>query len=349
MPRSALLLLLLLLTGCGWARGDDDSGRDDDDSAQEAPKATPVKVAAVEVGAIDQTIASSATVEAEERADILVEVSGTVEAIAVEEGDRVAPGALLATLKNPSLRGELQRAQVAFERAGEEFEALKGLMEQGFVARNDYDEAAHAYDTARVTFEQARDSEGAQRLDSPIRGTVSSRRIRYGEALSPGQLAFQIVDLDRLRVEVNLPEKDLARLAVGQRARIRSEVLEGVEAEGRLERISPVVDPASGTVKVTVAIARGDTPLRPGMFVNVDLVVATHDAALLLPKRAIVYDEGEPLAFVVRGETASRVPLELGFTDRDRVEVLGGVAAGERVVVVGQSLLRDGAEVRVVD
>ena len=354
MPRAALALLLALLlplAGCGlMGRGDDDSGGDDDDSAAEEPaRATPVKVVVVEAGDIDQTIASSATVDAEERADILVEVSGTVEVIAVEEGDRVAPGTLLATLKNPTLRGELQRAEVAYERAQEEFDALKGLMEQGFVARNDYDEAAHGFDTARVTFEQARDSHGAQRLTSPIRGTISSRQIRFGEALSPGRLAFQIVDLDRLRVDVNLPEKDLARLRVGQPARIRSEVLEGIEADGRLERISPVVDPASGTVKVTVAIDRGDTPLRPGMFVNVDLVVDTHAGALLLPKRAVVYDEGEPLAFVLRGDTAARVPLELGFTDRDRVEVLSGVVAGDRVVVVGQSLLRDGAEVRVVE
>ena len=353
MLRAHILMLAMLLAACGGARGDEsegDSAEDDDDSGEEEEaKATPVKVAVVEAGSIAETIASSATVDAEDRADILVEVSGTVESITVEEGDRVSAGGVLASLKNPMLRGELQRAEAAFKRAGEEFEALKGLMDQGFVARNDYDQAAHTYDTARVTFEQARDSHAARELKSPIRGTVSSRQIRYGEALTPGRLAFQVVDLQRLRVEVNLPEKDLSRLRIGQTARIRSEVLEGIDAPGRLERISPVVDPATGTVKVTVAIDRGDTPLRPGMFVNVDLVVDTHEQALLLPKRAVVYDEGEPLAFVVQGESAARTPLELGFSDRDRVEVLSGVALGDRVVVVGQSLLRDGAEVRVVE
>ena len=353
MLRAHILMLAMLLAACGGARGDEsegDSAEDDDDSGEEEEaKATPVKVAVVEAGSIAETIASSATVDAEDRADILVEVSGTVESITVEEGDRVSAGGVLASLKNPMLRGELQRAEAAFKRAGEEFEALKGLMDQGFVARNDYDQAAHTYDTARVTFEQARDSHAARELKSPIRGTVSSRQIRYGEALTPGRLAFQVVDLQRLRVEVNLPEKDLSCLRIGQTARIRSEVLEGIDAPGRLERISPVVDPATGTVKVTVAIDRGDTPLRPGMFVNVDLVVDTHEQALLLPKRAVVYDEGEPLAFVVQGESAARTPLELGFSDRDRVEVLSGVALGDRVVVVGQSLLRDGAEVRVVE
>ncbi len=352
MLRALILLLALLLAACGGAHGEDgegDSAADDDDSAKEEAKATPVKVATVEQGSIAQTIASSATVDAEGRADILVEVTGTVENIAVEEGDRVGAGTLLASLKNPMLKGELQRAEAAFNRSGEEFEALKGLMDQGFVARNDYDAAAHAYDTARLTFEQARDSHAARELKSPIRGTISSRQIRYGEAVTPGRLAFQVVDLQHLRVEVNLPEKDLARLRIGQTARIRSEVLEGIEAPGKLERISPVVDPATGTVKVTVGIERGDTPLRPGMFVNVDLVVDTHEQALLLPKRAVVYDEGEPLAFVVKEDSAARTPLELGFSDRDRVEVLSGVSVGDRVVIVGQSLLRDGAEVRVVE
>ena len=352
MLRALILLLALLLTACGGAKGDEsegDSAEDDDDSAEEEAKATPVKIALVESGSIAQTIASSATVDAEHRADILVEVSGTVESIAVEEGDRVGPGQVLASLKNPMLHGELQRADAAFRRAGEEFEALQGLMDQGFVARNDYDQAAHTFDTARVTFEQARDSHAARELKSPIAGTVSSRQIRYGEALSPGRLAFQVVDLQRLRVEVNLPEKDLARLRIGQQARVRSEVLEGIEAPGRLERISPVVDPATGTVKVTVAIDRGDTPLRPGMFVNVDLVVDTHASALLLPKRAVVYDEGDPLAFVVQGDSAVRTALELGIAERDRVEVLSGLSEGDRVVVVGQSLLRDGAEVRVIE
>jgi membrane fusion protein, multidrug efflux system len=351
MLRALMLLLLLSLASCAdtMDEAEGDSAGDDDDSAAEVAKATPVKVASVEPGSIAQTIASSATVDAEERADILVEVSGTVETLSAEEGDAVVAGSVLATLKNPMLKGELQRAEATFNRAGEEFDAIKGLMDQGFVARNDYDEAAHAFDTARLTFEQARESHAARELRSPIRGTISSRQIRYGEAVTPGRLAFQVVDLDRLRVEVNLPEKDLARLRTGQRARIRSEVLDGIETAGRLQRISPVVDPATGTVKVTVAIERGDSPLRPGMFVNVDLVVDTHDQALLLPKRAIVYDEGEPLAFVISGETAVRTPLTLGFTDRDRVEVLSGVSAGDQVVIVGQSLLRDGAEVRVVE
>ncbi len=347
------LLLLLLVAGCPKAQGDQDDGgsaaADDDDSAAEEVRATPVKVTAVTIGPIDQSIASSATVQAERQADIVIEVTGTVEDLVAEEGDKVRVGQVLARLKNPALKGELERAEASFQRSSEEFDSVKGLFEQGFVARNAYDEAAHAFDTARVTVEQAREGYASRELTSPIAGTISAREIRFGEAVNPPRRAFHVVDLEALRVEVNLPEKDLARLKVGQRAVVRSEVLDGIEAPGLLERISPVVDPATGTVKITVAIDPGDTPLRPGMFVNVDLVVDTHTEASLLPKRAVVYDEGEPLAFVVTDNIAKRTPLELGFADRDQVEVTGGLKPGDQVVIVGQSLLRDGAEVRIVE
>lgn len=348
---ACLVLALPILAGCpsGKAgdKSDDDSGGDDD-SSQEV-KATPVKVAAVTSGSISQAITSSSTVDAERRADIHLEVAGTVESIAVEEGDRVAAGALLATLRNPALKGELERAETSFARASDEFDSARALFDRGFLSRNEYDTALHAFETARVTAEQARETHEARRITSPIGGTVSLRAIRYGEAVTPGQLAFQVVDLAALRVEVSLPEKDLSRLRSGLQARVSSQVLEvSPFVAGHVERISPVVDPATGTVKVTIALDPAQSLLRPGMFVGVEIVTDTHEQARLVPKRAIVYDEGEPLAFVVRESTATRTPIEIGFTDRDTVEVVAGLDLADRVVVVGQGLLRDGSEVRVV-
>ncbi len=359
MSRAPLLLLLLaaLLAGptacsMGEASDDDSSeGKDDDDSAAEEARATPVKVEPVEVGEISETLVASSTVDTERHANVHVEVPGTIEEVRVEEGDRVRAGAVLAVLRNAALVGELERAEASFQRSKDDYESVRSLFEKGFVSKNEYEAASLAHQTARATLEQARETHRARQLTSPIAGTVSLRQVRYGEAVSTGQLAFAVVDLQALRVEVNLPEKDLARLEPGQKARIRSEILaDGVEAAGHVERISPVVDPASGTVKVTVAIDPGQAVLRPGMFVAVEIVVDTHAKAQLVPKRAVVYDEGEPFAFVVTAEsTVARKPLTLGFTDRDRVEILDGVAPGDQVVVVGQGLLRDGSDVKVVE
>jgi RND family efflux transporter MFP subunit len=357
LPITLLLALALLvpLTACKQGEADDgesddDSSADDDDSGEEEVRATPVKVAIVTLGEISETIAASSTVESERRADIYVEVSGTIESILAEEGDRVRAGAVLAVLKNPALVGELERAESSFARADDDYASIRGLFKRGFVSRNEYDAAAHALDTAKATLQQARATSRASRISSPIAGTVSHRGVRYGEAVNPPLLAFQVVDLSRLRVEVALPEKDLARLSPGQEAHVRSEILDdATEVPGRIERISPVVDPASGTVKVTVGLDPGQITLRPGMFVAVEIVVATHADARLIPKRAVVYDEGEPHAFVVVEALVKRKKLVLGFSDRDQVEVLEGLAEGDQVVVVGQGLLRDDSEVRIVE
>ncbi len=366
MTRHLLVLLLgstLLVGGCGMFGGgdsdDDDSAQDDDDSAdaqakkdEEDPR-VPVRVEPLERGPISERIATSATVDSDQRADILVETNGTVEIIRVEEGAEVSAGQVLAVLKNPQLKGEFDRAKAEHDRAKEQFESLKSLFDKGFVARNEYETAAHTYDTARLTFEQSREAYAARELDTPIKGTVSMRDLRYGEAVSPPKLAFQIVDLTNLKVDLSLPERDLSRVAKGQKARIRTEVLEGIEVGGRVERISPVVDPQTGTVKVTIAVDPGQKDLRPGMFVNVDIIVTTHEDALLLPKRALVYAEGKPYVFVVEeqdGETVgARRAVKLGFNEEDRVEVLEGASEGDQVIVVGQSTLRDKGRVKVVE
>ena len=258
------LSLCLFLVACSSegeeaSANDDDSAQgDDDDSAaaeEQEESVTAVRIAEVRVGTISESIKVASTVLADRRADVVLETSGTVSAIRVEEGDRVRKGRVLAKLKNPQLSAERSRTSANFSKAKEDFASVKSLHEQGYVARREYDDAKLAYETARSTFRAAKEADAARNLKAPISGTVSLKELRYGEAVSPGRLAFQIVDLDDLIVEVNLPERDLARLRVGQKALIRSELLEGVEAEGRVERISPVVDPQSGTVKVTVALA----------------------------------------------------------------------------------------------
>jgi len=365
MSRHLLTLLIglsLLAGGCGMFGGDesndDDSAQDDDDSGDgeakedEDPR-VPVRVDPLKRGPISERIATSATVDSDQRADILVETNGTVETISVEEGAQVRAGQVLAVLRNPQLKGEFDRAKAEHDRAKEEFESLKSLFDKGFVARNEYETAAYTYDTARLTFEQSREAYSARELDTPIQGTVSMRDLRYGEAVSPPKLAFQIVDLTKLKIDLSLPERDLSRVAKGQASRIRTEVLEGIEVGGKVQRISPVVDPQTGTVKVTIAVDPGQKDLRPGMFVNVDIIVNTHEDALLLPKRALVYAEGKPYIFVVDeedGETIGvRRAVTLGFSEEDRVEVLEGASEGDRVIVVGQSTLRDKGRVKVVD
>ena len=343
------LLLAMGSWGCDKDKGDDDdSSADDDDSAEDDASITAVRAQVASTGRISETIKAASTVRAERRADVVLEVSGTVQQLLAEEGDRVRAGQVLAVLKSPQVKADLRRAEANSVRASEEFASVQGLFEQGFVARRDFEEARLAHDTAGATLEVAREAAASRRIKSPIDGTVSLRDIRFGEAVGPAKLAFQIVDLNELMVDVSLPEKDLSRLRVGQQANVLSELLEEGRAAGTLLRISPVIDAKTGTLKVTVAIDREEQRVLPGMFVQVEIVVATHEDALLVPKVALVYDEGKATVFRIEDGKAVRRVITRGFAGADQVEVRGGLAVGDEIVIAGQGLLQDGARVRVV-
>ena len=115
----------------------------------------------------------------------------------------------------------------------------------------------------------------------------------------------------------------------------------------RIKRISPVVDPASGTFKVTVGL-KSDGQLKPGMFVNVHLIISTHENAILIPKTAIVYENEYMNVFVVRDSIAHKIRLKAGFEDAKKVEALSDIEDGDKVIVVGQAGMKDKTKVRIV-
>jgi len=163
------------------------------------------------------------------------------------------------------------------------------------------------------------------------------------------QHLFDVVDFDTLVARVYVPEKELPKLRDGLPARLTAPALGGAVYRGVVRRLAPVVDPKSGTVKVTVGIPdwRG---LRPGLYVDVALVTDVHPDALLVPKRALVYDQDQVFIYRLAGPTVERVLLEPALEDKEHVEPAGSeLAEGDRLVVSGQAGLKDGARVRVLD
>jgi membrane fusion protein (multidrug efflux system) len=161
---------------------------------------------------------------------------------------------------------------------------------------------------------------------------------------------FSIVNLDSLIAVVHVPEREIGRVRHGQKVTISSDFMEEEEMVGWVKRISPVVDPNSGTFKVTVGLKNHTIEIKPGMFVNVHIVTDTHDNAILVPRDAIVYDGGREYIFLASEEsTATKIELDKGFSDNRTVEVLSGVENNDMVIVVGQSGIKDGAKVKILD
>jgi membrane fusion protein (multidrug efflux system) len=177
---------------------------------------------------------------------------------------------------------------------------------------------------------------------------ITERLINVGDYVQRGDHLFDLVDFESLVAMVYVPERELPRLRPGQPARLVAQGLGGAQRAARIERIAPTVDPKTGTVKVTLAVAER-AGLRPGMYVEAELVAAVEAQALLVPKRALVYDQDQIFVFRVDGDNhAERVLIEPTLEDADFVAVEDDLAEGDRIVVAGQTGLKPGALVRLL-
>ncbi len=186
-------------------------------------------------------------------------------------------------------------------------------------------------------------------ITAPFAGRVTERSVELGQSLRAADQVFKIGTFSPLYAEVFLPEADSHAAAAGQGATISLGTGGGRTAEGRVDRVSPVVDARTGTVKVTVRFNPPDPAFRPGAFARVAIETDTRPEAVLIPKQAVIEEEGEMYVVVVEeGDTVRRAKVELGYQGDTSVEVRSGVRAGDRVVTAGQGKLNDGDRVRVV-
>lgn len=313
--------------------------------------AVPVEVIAARRGSITDGVEGSATVEARQFAPIRAQVGGLIEGIAVEEGSAVTADQVIARVQRPAFAEVVRKARASRDKAARDARALKKLAKDGLVPGQQLDEARFALRQADLEVKRLAKETALARIQSPIAGVIIARHVQDGEAISPGAPLFDVADVTDLIVHLRLPERHLPRLKVGQAVELTAAGIGDARVSGTVERIAPTVDGRSGTVKVTLAIARpesGAVALRPGMYVRARIVVDVVPDAVLLPKRAVVYDEDRAFAFRIKDGVAQRIALDLGYADRTHVAVKTGFAAGDQVVVFGQRGLKDGAPVKIV-
>ncbi len=343
------LAALLVLAACGGERR---PHAEASDAAADAA-VTPVEVVHAQRGPITDGIEGTATVEARSRATVRARAGGAVTEVGVEEGSPVKAGQQLARIDLPAFAGVLAKARQVEVKARADYHKAKEQLAQGLLPQQAADDAEFQARQATAEVERLLAERGLARVESPLSGVVVQRLVHPGEAVTVGTPLFEVADLGALEAHLRVPERHLLKLTPGLPVEVTAEGLGAAQVAGRVERIAPTVDPRSGTVKVVVALgegrAEGGAVLRPGMYVRARIVVDTREEAVLAPKRAVVYEEDRPFAFVVRDGKVAKVALTLGYTNREDLELRAGVADGEALVVFGQRGLEDGTRVQVVE
>lgn len=322
-----------------------DKKNDDDEEEKEQPIV--VDVVALQRGSIESIIRAAANLEAERQVEVLAEASRRVVQLLVEEGDRVRKGQSLLRLEDDEQRTALKRAETNHDKAKREVERQKNLHAKDLTSDQAFNDASDELKRSELLLEDAQRALSYTDVRTPIAGTVTVRTVNVGNQVSVGQHLFSIIDFESIVAYVYIPEKNLKDLAVKQEVRVAARAVREETYSASVKRISPIVDPRSGTVKVTVGVG-GQPGLRPGLYVDIAVVTATRDDALLVPKRALLYDNDQ--VFVYKLEPQRRVKKLLVrplLSDAEFVMPLDGFAEGDSIVVAGQTGLKDQALVRL--
>lgn len=352
--RAALWMLCLMAVALalGACREGESPAAADTASAVDVEREA-IAVAALPLGRgrIESVVRFSTHLEAEEEVEVYAEAARQVVELLVEEGDSVAAGDLLLRLEDDEQKSELAKVESQLARSRRELDRQKRLFEQELISEQAFSDATYETEQLEIAYEEAARRLGYTRVEAPIAGVITSRLIGEGDHVKVNDHLFDIVDFDSIVARIYVPERELTRLEVGQEARLAPLSYEDRPFRGEVERIAPVVDVKSGTIKVTLAIPR-QQGLRPGMYVDVELVAEVDADALLVPKRALVYDQEQIYVYRVEGDQVERVWIRPTLEDRQFVRIDGGVeglSEGDSIVVAGQAGLKDGARIRLLD
>ena len=325
--------------------GDEKEGEEEEDDAKTP---VPVEVAAVSEGSVSAYTSSSANLVAENEVKVLSEVEGRVLTLRVEEGDWVKNGQVLATLVRDDQAIAFKKAQLQETNARAAYERATELVERELISREEFDKLSIDYEIAQQELAEAEWALKKTTIIAPFSGRITARMTQLGQHVRPGDELFQVTDFDPLVARIYLPERDVLGLEEGQDVQIRLDAATEVYFAGRIRQISPVVDTSTGTVKVTVEATEPPEQVRPGSFVTVNIVRVTHSDALLLPREAVLRELQKAHVYVAEDDVAEKRAVTLGLEEGELIEVLSGVAAGDRVIVTGQGGLKDGSAVKIL-
>lgn len=297
-------------------------------------------------------VRSAATIEATVQVKLSAQSSGILQDLRVQEGDEVRKGELLARIKREAQSASVRRAKTNLAQAKRELARVSDLAKKGVVGRQELDQARDRVDLARLdTRDRGRDLANTK-VTTPIGGVVTQRAMQAGDYVGAGQTLVEITDFSTLVARVYVPERELDRIAVGQPASVVGKAALGRRAQGKILRIAPTVDAATGTVKVTVglpaqALSKA-SDFRPGMYAEVTIKIQERQGVLSLPKSAVLHEDGQATVMVALDGKAKRLPVTLGQRDGDWVELRAGLDASAKVIVAGQQNLKEGAKLKIV-
>jgi len=339
-----MLVCSLLLQGCM-----DKVNGDDEPAEPEQAEAIPVEAATVESSDMAAFYSGTATLESDQQAVVVSQITGVVLEINAEEGEYVKAGQVLASVEKDRYALEVERANAALKRLETDFQRKKELFDKKLVSTEDYERVAAEYEAQKAAYQLARLDLEYTQIRAPISGYISERMIRAGNLVTVYQPVYNVTSYNPLLAVLHVPERELSVLSKGLEVSVTLDAWPGEIFKGEVIRISPVIDPTTGTFRVTAEVRDHGSMLKPGLFGRVQVLYDLHQDVPVIPRSAVITEDEFTHVFVINAEgNASRRTIQLGYENNGHIEVLTGLDKGERVVTAGKGSLSDGTRVEIV-
>ncbi len=319
--------------------------RQQQESVVVAPeKAVLVRTQQVVPQAVSDVVVLPGRVVADASVRVSIEKNGRVVELPVDRGDAVKAGQVLLRVDDRHWKAMQIKAAIELSDAERDLARWKKLKGEGAVSSSDYEAMQRRRDLAEVSAEAIEVNFSQCTITSPIDGVVDARYVEFGEYVSEAQAVFLIVSAGKLNVDVNVPEKDVHAVEEGAMLRMRSMVLPDAFT-GRVDFVAVKGGQPANTFPMELTVESSPAALKPGMIVDVELVRAERENAIVVPFSAVIPKRGKHIVFVVEeGRVVLRV-VQIDAITGKNVVLKSGLKAGDHLVIEGQRTLRDGVMV----
>ncbi|MEJ2128518.1 MAG: efflux RND transporter periplasmic adaptor subunit [Woeseiaceae bacterium] len=341
----AIIACACLLGACAQEGAEPEAVETEDEEVV----AVPVEVGKPVRGDIYAVYSGTAPIEAFAEADVIAKVAGEVREILVEEGDDVKQGQVMARLDGDRLRLELNESEANLQKLRRDYERNVDLKEKGLISTGDFDKIRYEMEALEASYNLAKLELDYTQIRAPIDGVVSNRFIRRGNTIAVNEAAFRVTSFDPLVAYLHVPEREYRSIKKDQVVGIDIDALQGQRVVTSVTRVSPIVDPETGTFKITIEISDEQRRIKPGMFGRFNIVYDQHENVLQIPRSSIIENSGEMSVFVVEDGKAVRRSVSTGYSNSGMVEITDGLSDDDRVVTVGHVGLKDDAVVTVIN
>lgn len=318
-------------------------------SNEEIINSYPVSVTKAETKIVSNTLELVGTITGDNDVAVVAEASGRVIGVYAKIGDYVSKGSMIIQLDGELKNAAFKTAEVNYEKVKKDFERYEALYNEKSIPVSRLEAARLELQAAESQLIVARREYNNTKITAPISGVVTARSVDVGNYVSNGSVTANIVDISKLKVKLNVAEKDAFKLKSGDAVEITTDVYPGVVFNGKIATISDKGDEAhTYPVEVTLVNSK-QNPLKAGMFGRVKFISLKSSESIVIPREALVGSVKDAKVFVVENGIARERKVVIGSVYDNMIQVMSGLNNGEVIVVNGQNNLKDNFNVDVIN